>query len=194
MSARQPGPGPHVLGARAIALVALSALAATIVGCGSGGMGGGKTALEVDGEAGGWHVQTDPDPALSDAQFNPWGVKTAVMLRARDGERQVEAYVAFMGPPSEPTYLEQKVSYRDADGTVYERVSRRTPDEDEDGIRWERVDLDADKGTGYASVVLDLPVCVDHYTGPLEYETRCHQLTGTISSSLVRARLLRLSP
>jgi len=194
MSARQPGPGPRAPGARAIALVALSALAAALAGCGPGGAGGAKTALEVDGDAGEWHVQTDPDPALSDAQFNPWGVKTAVMLRARDGDRQVEAYVAFMGSPSEPTYLEQKVSYRDADGTLFERVSRRTPDDDEDGINWQRVDLDVDEGTGHASVVLDLPVCVDHYTGPLDYETRCHQITGTISSPLVRSSRLRLSP
>lgn len=196
---RRTGHRRSALLATAIACVLASLIA--LPGCkpggggGSGSGGGAKAALQIDGEAGAWTTRLDRDGGEeADARFNRQGVATAVLLRARDGERFVEVHSTFLGQPSEPVFLSQKVSYRDADGTLFERMAPRDGNEGEGIIRWDRLDLDEDTREGYAAATLEMPVCVDHYTGPLEYETRCHTVTGTIRAPLLHSPRLRVQP
>lgn len=186
---------------RATAIAGVLALLIALPGCkpgvggGSGSGGGARAALQIDGETGAWTTRLDQDGGEeSDAQFNRHGVATTVLLRARDGERYVEVHSTFLGQPSQPVFLNQKVSYRAADGTLFERMAPRDGNEGEGAIHWERLELDEDTRDGYAIVTLEMPVCVDQYTGPLEYETRCHAVSGTIRAPLSRARGLRVQP
>lgn len=169
-------------------------LAAALAGCNPSTTGG--TTLSIDGEGGPWSILAGSTEAGSraGAEFNRHGVATAVKLRAHNGDRYVEVHSTFLGGASEPVFLNQKVTYRDDSGTIFERVGPRAADDDNSGIRWDRMDLDVDKGTGHASVFLDVPVCVDHYTGPLEYETRCHQVQGELSAPLERNPHLSIDP
>lgn len=177
---------------RALGLAGL--LAATLAGCNQSATRG--TALSIDGEGGPWSILavSAETGTRAGAQFNQHGMATAVRLRAHNGDRYVELHSTFLGGASEPVFLNQKVTYRDDSGTIFERVGPRAADDDSSGIRWDRMDLDVDKGTGHASVFLDVPVCVDHYTGPLEYETRCHQVQGELSAPLERNPRLGMEP
>lgn len=176
---------------KAIGLAGL--LAATLAACSQSSPAGAT--LGIDGEEGPWSILTGPsEDGTADARFNAHGVATAVALRAHDGDRLVEVYSTFLGGASDPVFLQQKVSYRDASGTIFERTGSRAGDESDSGIRWDRLELEPAEGSGYGAVVLDLPVCVDHYTGPLEYETRCHQVKGQIRASLSHDPLLRMQP
>lgn len=176
---------------QAIGLAGL--LAATLAACSQPSPAGAT--LSIDGEDGPWSILTGPsEDGTADARFNAHGVATAVALRAHDGDRLVEVYSTFLGGASDPVFLQQKVSYRDASGTIFERTGSRAGDESDSGIRWDRLELEPEEGSGYGAVVLDLPVCVDHYTGPLEYETRCHQVKGQIRASLSHDPLLRMQP
>src|SRR5690554_4421631 len=128
---------------RIIALPAL--LAVAMAGCKPGGTGSeGKTALKIDGESATWVTRSGPDVAQADARFNRHGVATAILMRARDGDRYVELHATFLGQPSEPVFLNQKVGYRDAHGTLFERTGPRAGDDEESGIRWDRLELDED--------------------------------------------------
>lgn len=182
-------PGRQII--QAIGLAGL--LAATLAACSQPSPAGAT--LSIDGEDGPWSILTGPsEDGTADARFNPHGVATAVELRARNGDRLVEVYSTFLGGASEPVFLQQKVSYRDASGTIFERTGSRAGDDSDSGIRWDRLELDRQDGTGYGAVTLDVPVCVDHYTGPLEYETRCHQVKGELRASLDHDPQLRVQP
>lgn len=163
-------------------------LVITLVACNGTGSGGGDgVTLAIDGEAGAWQVQP------GDAVFRRHGVATGLALRAKDGGRTVELSATFLGEPAKPVFVALKVSYDDGTGQLFERVPQLATDDQRDGIvTWEHIAIDHDKGVGLAGVVLDIPVCVDHYTGPTESETRCHQLEGRFDAALVHDSTLRI--
>lgn len=168
-------------------------LAAATVGCDrAGSPGRAESEILIDGEPVSWVVTPGDGDSPGDGQFRRHGVATGVQLNAHDGGRKLELFAQFLGQPSEPVFLEQKVSYTDAEGVTFERVGPRGADDGESGIRWERIEIDEETGTGFASAVLDLPVCVDVYSGPLEYETRCRQVSGTFRAPLVHSPRLRV--
>lgn len=179
--------------------VTIAAVAvATLAACDGGGLvggGGGASDFSIDGSGGGWTSAPGSSEEPGDAQFHRHGVATGVQLRAHDGERSVELFGMFLGQPEEPVFVEVQVRYEDGQGTVFER--RPTLDSEgkgAEGIRWQRLELDHEDGTGRATVELDIPVCVDQYSGPLEYETVCHQIEGRFDTALVhnpRLRVLR---
>lgn len=164
-------------------------LGATLVACdGAGGASGGSSArLGVDGETSAWDTQA------GDAAFRKHGVATGLTLRAKDGARSVELTGTFLGEPAEPVFVALGVSYDDGQGLVFERAAPLDPEgQGAEGVTWERISLDHEAGEGRAEVTLDIPVCADHYTGPTEFETRCHQLEGRFDVALVRDATLRI--
>lgn len=162
-------------------------LAALAAGCDGGSLAGGaSTDFSVDGAAGSWKTEAD-------AQFHRHGVATGVQLRARDGEQLVEVFGSFLGDPSEPVFVTLKVRYENGQGDEFEHAaSVHHDDRGKNGIQWQRLQIDHEAGTGHAEVLVDVPVCFDDYSGPLEYETRCHQLKGSFDTPLVHNPKLRV--
>lgn len=175
---------------RTIGRAALAAALAVALGAcdGAGGPGGGGGArLGIDGETRAWEMQP------GDAAFRKHGVATGVLLRAKDGARSVELTGTFLGEPAEPVFVALGVSYNDGEGLVFERAAPLDPEgAGAEGVTWENLSLDHETGEGRAEVSLDIPVCADHYTGPTEFETRCHQLEGRFDVALVRDASLKI--
>lgn len=164
-------------------------LCATLVACdgGSGPGAAGGARLGIDGDTSAWQMQP------GDAGFRKHGVATGLLLRAKDGARSVELTGTFLGEPSEPVFVSLGVSYDDGEGLVFQRAAPMSPDgQGAEGVTWERISLDHEAGEGRARVTLDVPVCADHYTGPTEFTTRCHQLEGRFDVALVRDPALRI--
>lgn len=171
-------------------------LAGLLAGCDGGPLSGGaSTDFSVDGTEGAWKTEpgTGEQAADADAQFHRHGVATGVQLRARDGGQLIEVFGSFLGKPSEPVFVTLKVRYENGEGDVFERSASVHPDDrGSNGIQWQRLEVDHEAGTGHAKVLVDIPVCFDDYSGPLEYETRCHQLTGNFDTPLVHNPRLRV--
>lgn len=152
-----------------------------------------STSFTIDGQDGNWSAGTGTREAPADAQFHRQGVATGVQLRAHDGERMIELFGSFLGEPSDPVFIELQLAYQDGAGARLERVAAINSDGGGvDGVTWEHLEIDTEAGVGHATVKLDLPVCVEEYSGPLEYETRCHQVTGSFDTPLVHNPALRV--
>lgn len=184
---------------RLLGKLALTAVAVAVVGaCGGHGVGGSSASatFDIDGEGGNWAIQPERDEGggEGDAQFRRHGVATGLMLRARDDARRLELSGTFLGEPGDPVFVALRVSYDDGEGQVFERAPALDAQEDAgvEGIRWQRLDLDHDSGTGRATVQIDVPVCADVYSGPLEFETVCHQVEGRFDTALRHSSTLRL--
>ena len=172
---------------------------ALLAACDGGGMPGGGNAsatFDVDGSKGSWTLEPTPaeGEAEGDAQYRRHGVATGVLLRAHDAARKLELSGTFLGEPGDPVFVALRVSYDDGDGNVFARAPALDAQQDAgvEGIRWQRLELDHEAGTGRATVEIDVPVCADVYSGPLEYETVCHQVEGRFDTPLVRSSTLRL--
>ncbi|HEX5694258.1 MAG TPA: hypothetical protein VFY00_06535 [Arenimonas sp.] len=152
-----------------------------------------STSLAIDGQDGDWITEAGTREAPADAQFHRHGVATGVQLRAHDGEKTIELFGSFLGEPADPVFIELQLAYEDGAGTRLERVAPINSDGGGvEGVQWQQLEIDTESGIGHATVKLDIPVCVDEYSGPLEYETRCHQVTGSIDTPLVHNPALRV--
>lgn len=185
-------PGDDNIGTHARCCAAL--LAGLLAACDRGAPGEGAAGgFSVDDAAGTWTTDPGTAAAPADAQFHRHGVATGVQLRARDGQQAIELFGSFLGEASAPVFIALKVAYEDGDGTVFEHAAPLdAANQGAGGVRWRRLELDEDAGTGYAEVSVDVPVCVDVYSGPLEYETRCHRIDGSFATALVHSRSLRV--
>lgn len=180
--------------------LAVSVLAfAVLAACDGSGIPGGGSAsatFDIDGSQGRWTLEPVPGEgeAEGDAQFRRHGVATGLLLRAQDAARTLELTGTFLGEPADPVFVALRVSYDDGEGNVFTRAPALDAQQDAgvEGIRWRRLELDHEAGTGRATVQIDVPVCADVYSGPLEYETVCHQVEGRFDTPLMHSSTLRL--